>query len=300
MNSSLFDRIESATDAILVTILTTEGHTYKKRGDKALYVEGHPLPVYGNLGTVCVDPHIAKAGASARRDGKPKRIVVDTTDPADMHLGTGMFCGGRVELLIEPVLERHKAVYRQLRAARDAGKEVFLVHDLATGEITMAPHAPEADPEKYTEPIRPAHKLYIFGATPLAGHVVRLLEDTDFSIHISDWREGYLAALRDLPRVTFHAREWPIEPGCFVLVLSHNHERDLESLRSALAIDCRFIGLLSSTGRRDHILAQLTSEGFSRRQLDGIMSPVGLPINGRSDAEIALSIVSQLIQVKNQ
>jgi xanthine dehydrogenase accessory factor len=300
MNSSLLDRIDELSDAVLVTILSTEGHTYKKQGDKALYVDGNPFPAWGNLGTTCVDPHIIEAGNEARRQGKPTRIVVDTTDPADIHFGTGTFCGGRVELLIEPVLEDHKRVYRNVRATLNDGKEAALVHNLTTGALTVASRLPDSDPNHYVETFEPAHRLYIFGATPLAGHIVRLLEDTGFSIHISDWREGYLDALQNLQQVTFHTDEWSVDSTGFALVLSHNHERDLESLRVALTAGCRYVGLLSSTTRRDYILSQLKEEGFSPEQLSTVKSPAGVSINSRSDEEIAISIAAQLIQVKNQ
>ena len=300
MNSFLFEQIDKATDAILVTVLSTEGHSYKKQGDKALYVAGEPLPVYGNLGTTCVDPHIIKAGELARRNGKPTRISVDTTDPTDIHLGTGTYCGGRVDLLIEPILQTHKKIYRRARARLADDEEVTIAHDMSTGEINLTGPTNESNADTYVETLRPASRLSIFGATPLARHIVRLLDDTDFSIHVSDWRAGYLSSLADLPRVTFHLDEWAVDAETYALVMSHSYERDLGSLRVAMAEGCRFVGLLSSRARRERMFAELTSEGISSDALKNVMSPVGLPIHGRSDAEIALSIVAQLVEVKNR
>lgn len=300
MNFSLLEKIDESERGILVTVLSTEGHSYKKKGDKALYDTGNPLPVCGNLGTTCVDPHIVDVGASAWQDGKPRRITVDTTDPADIHLGTGTYCGGRVTLLIEPVLDAHKRVYRQLRERLERGESAYLVHKLKTGDLSLEDHAPEPSPDLYTEDVRPGDTLCIFGATPLARQIVHLLDESEFSIHVSDWRETYLAALEDLPHVSFHLDEWAIDTDSFALVLSQNHERDLGSLREAIAHDACFIGLLSSTKRRDAMFAQLKGEGFSDKQLERVFSPVGLPIHARTDAEIAMSIAAQLVQVKNQ
>ena len=55
MNFTLLDEIEKKRSAVLATILTTTGHTYKKRGDKALFEVDNPFPVYGNFGSQCVD-----------------------------------------------------------------------------------------------------------------------------------------------------------------------------------------------------------------------------------------------------
>jgi xanthine dehydrogenase accessory factor len=198
------------------------------------------------------------------------------------------------------VLEEHKRIYRQVRSSLDDGKPVTLDHDMTTGEVIITDGAADADADHYIETLQPARRLCIFGATPLAGQLVRILQAMHFSIHISDWREGYLATLKDLPQVTMHLSTWPVDAEAFALVMSHNHERDLESLRSALSVGCRYVGLLSSISRRDHILQQLGEEGFSDEQLAAVHSPVGIDIHGRSDAEIATSIVAQLIQVKNR
>ena len=68
MNLSLLDEIEKVETGILATILETEGHTYKKKSDKALFAADGPFPVYGNLGSLCVDQEIVLRGREAIAD----------------------------------------------------------------------------------------------------------------------------------------------------------------------------------------------------------------------------------------
>ena len=67
----------------------------------------------------------------------------------------------------------------------------------------------------------------------------------------------------------------------------------------ALTSQARYIGLLSSQKRREAMYEELAAEGMPKKQLMAIHSPAGVAINGKSDPEIAVSIVAEMIAVKN-
>ena len=68
MNFSLLDKIDAIRGGILTTILRTEGHTYKKQGARALFAAGGHAPVWGNLGSVCIDQELVRQGGEALAD----------------------------------------------------------------------------------------------------------------------------------------------------------------------------------------------------------------------------------------
>lgn len=317
MNFSLLERIARADRGILVTVLDTEGHTYKKRGEKALYVTGSPLPVSGNLGSLCMAKDIVTYGEAAWKNGRPGIARIDTSDPADAHFGYGTSCGGVMTLLIEPILDRHKKTYAKLRRRLEARRDVHLLHDLATGDLSLSSSPPAgatawtpsrpAGPNALTsagglfaEHFAPAPELAIFGATPLAREVIHDLSGTRFRIHVTDWREDYLNTLADLPAVALHPGTYPVGRHTFALILSHSYEHDREALRQALAAGCAYVGLLSSRTRRDRMYAQLEADGVPRAALDRVSSPVGLDIGARTDPEIAVSIVAEMVRFLNR
>ncbi|HYA69935.1 MAG TPA: XdhC/CoxI family protein [Thermoplasmata archaeon] len=79
-------------------------------------------------------------------------------------------------------------------------------------------------------------------------------------------------------------------------LLGYDAMKDLEVL--ALALD-RFpntIGLIASASKREHMFATLRGRGFSRESLARIRSPVGLPIAAETPAEIAVSIVAEIVR----
>jgi xanthine dehydrogenase accessory factor len=300
MNFSLLDRIDVVEDGILVTVLHTEGHTYQKKGAKALFAAGKPNPVWGNLGSLCVDQELLRQGIEARTGGRPRQIEIDTRDPADVDFGYGTYCGGLMRILVEPVFDEHKRVYRELRSRLESRRRAYLVHDLGTGDIAVRDTEAEPRDGVFVEGFEPLQPLFVFGATPLTQRLLRCVADMEYDFHVIDWRQDYLDTFRNLDGVTVHLDEYPFDENSFVLIQSHDFRRDKAVVKDALTRECSFVGLLSSRSRRDTMYRELRDEGVSREALERISSPVGLDIGGRSDPEIAIAIAAELVAFTNR
>ncbi len=300
MNFSLLDKIEAVEGGILATILHTEGHTYKKPGARALFAAGGVAPVWGNLGSLCVDQELLRQGGEARRDAKPRVVEVDTRTAEDVDFGYGTYCGGLMKILIEPVLDAHKSVYGELRERLAARLHTYIEHDLDTGDIRVCDDEPAARDGVFVESFPPLVALYIFGATPLARRLITCLEDMQYEIHVIDWRSDYLDGFTSLDGVSAHQDEYPFGEDAFVLAQSHDFRRDKYVLKEALTRKCAWVGMLSSRSRRDKIYEELRDEGVAGADVDRVSSPVGIDIGGRSDAEIAIAIAAELVAFKNR
>jgi len=219
---------------------------------------------------------------------------------------TAPFAVGVIEVLLEPIFEDHKVVYRNLtefleNGGRSEFKEPhYLIHDLETGAITFSSEITRKEEDIFVEEICLPLNLYIFGATPLAYQVVKYLEEMDFRIHVIDWRASYLEKFEGTGHVRAHKELESLDEGAMVLVLSHSFERDCEILKKALLKGCAYVGLLSSEKRRDRIFEELAKEGISTSVLITVSSPVGIDINSRSDPEIAIGVVAEIIRFKNR
>jgi len=296
MNFSLLDNILGAEGTVLATITGTRGHTYKKTGQQALYVPDAVEPMWGNLGALCADQAILERAGEALAAGKPRTLTIDTSEEDDALLGSGTGCGGAVDLLLEPVLDAHKAVYRQLETHLADGPAVWLAHEIESGELRIEAREGASTSARYVERISPLTPLFLFGATPLARRIAALAADMDFVVTLLDWREAFLDRFRDVPRLRVHLGSRELPAHACVVILSHSYERDLEALRVALLGGCRYVGVLSSRSRRDRMFEVLGGEGFSADVLDLIHSPVGIDIGARTDPEIAVSIVAQIVE----
>jgi xanthine dehydrogenase accessory factor len=295
MNFSLLDSIRSTEDAVLVTVVGARGHTYKKVGQQALYAAGRVEPVWGSLGALCADQEIIARARDARATARALVITVDASAPGDAITGTGTACGGALDLLIEPLETRHRAVYAALEPHLADGPPAFLVHDTATGELRLLESEPSPSPAHYVERIDALTPLFLFGATPLSRRLAALASDMDFVVHVVDWRPAFLDLFAGIPHLQRDSGLDALSSRACVVIMSHSYERDLGALRAALEVGCDYVGLLSSRDRRDRMFGAVSRETRAQERLARVHSPVGLDIGARTDPEIAVSIMAEIV-----
>ncbi|MEW5910173.1 MAG: XdhC/CoxI family protein, partial [Thermodesulfobacteriota bacterium] len=159
----------------------------------------------------------------------------------------------------------------------------------------------------FVETIRPADTVYIFGG----GHISKFLSPLavliGFRVVVIDDRPEFADPERfpEADEVVVSSfsesfRSLQILPSSYVVIVTRGHIHDREVLRMALEKKPGYIGMIGSTRKRDKIYSSLKKEGFSKEMLDAVHCPVGLMINALTPEEIAVSIVAQLIEVKNR
>ncbi len=287
MRYATIRRLAEAREGVLVTLVAREGHAYKPAGACALYASGGDEPAWGNLGGTCIDAAVAPVAREVLADGRPRFVTVDSTDPDDAIVGTGTACGGRMVLRIERLDATRAAYFERLRDRLEAGETVEVEHALPDGGA-------------WTERVEPPAPLVVFGATPLARRVVELVEDLDVCVTLADWRRERverLAGRAGRGGVRTAGEDFAVDARTLVLVLSHQTERDVAAARRALEGDARWVGILASRARRDVVMRALAESGVGADALARVVSPVGLDVGARTDAEIAVAIVAQIIRV---
>jgi xanthine dehydrogenase accessory factor len=83
-----------------------------------------------------------------------------------------------------------------------------------------------------------------------------------------------------------------------IVLLAHDYKYELPVLREVLRGDAGYVGMLGSRRRGASIKAMLAEEGFTSAELSKLRSPIGLPIGGKSAAEIALAIAAEIVAVR--
>ena len=80
---------------------------------------------------------------------------------------------------------------------------------------------------------------------------------------------------------------------------TRGHRYDRVCLEAILKKPYAYVGMMASRGRSALLKKQMEEDGFDRKVLDEIHTPVGLDIHAETPEEIAVSIVSELIKEKN-
>jgi len=88
-------------------------------------------------------------------------------------------------------------------------------------------------------------------------------------------------------------------PESAVVLVAHDYKTDLPVLEAALATEAGYIGMLGSRRRGAQILKMLAEQGVPPEDLARVRTPIGLDIGSQSAAEIALSIIAEVVAVRN-
>jgi xanthine dehydrogenase accessory factor len=150
-------------------------------------------------------------------------------------------------------------------------------------------------------PARP--NLLLWGGGHVAEAVARLLPALEFDHSVADDRPEFVARERfpeaDRREVVVPGHVFDVfEPAEFthLYLLGYDALRDLEVLAEAIDRFPNTIGLIASASKREHIYARLRERGISREALARVRSPVGVEIGAESPAEIAVSIVAEIVR----
>lgn len=306
----------------LATVVGVEGSSYRREGAKLLVDDNGAL--CGLISGGCLEDEVVRTARQVIRDGEAVLRRFDTGDDGPWGLGLG--CGGSVEVLVEPLKDTpmwrawgervgSSPLVRTLGLSPDVGLGTHAV--ITPTETFGALHCPPAyiDDALTTRTTRrhypwlcdvtsSATRLTIFGAGPDAIPLATMAHTLGFAVRVVDPRAAYLTetafptAERHVVQPSTYA-ELGWTPDDCVVIMHHHFERDLMALRTVFAADVRYVGQLGPASRRERLLARLSAEGEvpSESMLSRLYAPVGLNLAADGPAEIALSILSEILAV---
>jgi xanthine dehydrogenase accessory factor len=155
----------------------------------------------------------------------------------------------------------------------------------------------------HIDPLAPSPRLFIIGAGHVGFHLAKLATDIGFRIHIVDDREKFANTERfpGADVVVEPIPEWlhraEIPATSYVVVVTRGHQHDLDAMRALAARDLKYLGLIGSRAKVARIYDALLEEGMPPECLQRVHAPIGLEIGAVTPAEIAVSILAELIAV---
>lgn len=153
----------------------------------------------------------------------------------------------------------------------------------------------------------PPTAIMIFGAGHDAIPVAKYSVSLGYGTTVVDARENFNHETnfpntkRIIARPESYADKVQITDHTYIIIMNHHIEKDRETLTYALRSIAPYVGVLGPRSRRDRMMEQLRDEGiaFSSEQLDKMYNPVGLDIGAESSEEIAISILAEIIAIRN-
>jgi xanthine dehydrogenase accessory factor len=205
----------------------------------------------------------------------------------------------RATILVTDLDGGSQRVVREAEIAADPLADLLAAH-LASGKsglVTLEGRSLFLTVQ--TPPVR----LVVIGAVHISQALCPMARALDLSVTIIDPRTAFASAER-FPDTDLVA-EWPeealagpvppLDRYCAVAALTHDPKIDDPALIAALRAECFYVGALGSRKTHAARIARLVQAGFGEAEIGRIAAPIGLDIGAASPAEIAVSILGQII-----
>ena len=263
------------------------------------------IPSNTALAGVFIDDEATKSIANTIL-AKPGMIAYGVTK--DEAARFGLPCGGTLRLVQEPVHD--VAWIEQVLQRTTAHQLVARTLSLSTGLVTLSDatrdQAMTFDGLTLTTLFGPKWRLLLIGAGQLSQAVAQMAALLDFEVLVCDPREEYafdpsLVGATRIPGMPDDVvREMVPDAHTAIVALTHDSKLDDMALMEALQSNAFYVGALGSK-RNQATRKERMIEHFDMtpEQLARLHGPVGLNIQAKTPAEIAVSIVAQIIAVKN-
>ena len=319
----------------LATVIRTWGSSPRPVGSQ-LVVDAQGR-FEGSVSGGCVEAAVIGAALEILGGARARELQFGVSDEDAWRVG--LPCGGRITVYVEPVEDGRPASEPQLkRALLDVlaagevdGRAIALMLDLATGarnslsgsvptdltpatselvqaaatrgQSTLIEHGSE---RVFVHVSSPRLRLVVVGAVHIAQSLARMAAVLDFELVIVDPRRGFASAER-FPELTLDHR-FPeealpalgLDARTAVVTLTHEARLDDPALIEALRSPAFYVGSLGSRRTQELRRERLLAAGLGEAQVARLHGPVGLSIGALTPAEIATSILAQIIEQRRK
>ncbi|MDR2258613.1 MAG: XdhC/CoxI family protein, partial [Treponema sp.] len=326
------ERLDKGEDLVLAVIVAASGST--PRGPGAVMLVGGEGRLWGTIGGAAPEHLAIEEGKKLRGKNRSalKTYILHPHEAADI----GAKCGGEFSVFLLP-LASGDARLRAVMAAGIGGFNrrepewfVFSLDETGPsigfagkdGTAAWAGEGPE-DSAALLKP-RPAREqrgektwfalpaaaegfVYIFGGGHVAQALAPLLCGLDFRCVIFDDREEFTRPELFPPACGIIRGDFEnigasltLTEKDYAVVVTRGHAFDFQAEAFALRGPAPYIGVIGSRTKQDFIRGRLKDAGFTQAELDAerVHAPIGIDIQSKTPAEVAISIAAELILVR--
>lgn len=301
--------LDSGHRVMLATVVATWGSSPRPEGSMmALREDGRSV---GSVSGGCIeDDLIARYSTAHGAAGFPPQAtaVVRYGVLAEEAHRFGLPCGGTLELVLEfaPAPASLAALLAHMQRRERVVRTLTLVDAQARLERAHGPQGMVFDGERLSVTFGPQYRMLLIGAGALAEYLATMALFNGFAVSICDPRSEHLASwpvtgvevVSEMPDDA--VTRFGADANSCVIALSHDPKLDDLALLEALRSPAFYLGAIGSrannAARRQRLVEHF---GETEANLARLRGPVGIYIGSRTPAEIAVSIMAEVIAARN-
>ena len=290
-------------DVWLVTVIETWGSAPRPPG-ALLAMRGDGL-VVGSVSGGCVEDDLIDRVRHGERVITPSLVTYGVTKEEAARFG--LPCGGNLRLVQEPLADASwiNEVLRRTAAHELVARRL----DLKTGCVSIEPAMRGEqftfDGQSLRALFGPRWRMLIIGAGQLSRVLAQMALALDFEVICCDPREEYHLTW-DIEGTTFSKAmpddlvvELQLDPHSAVVAVTHDPKLDDMALLEALKSPAFYVGALGSRSNTATRRERLALFDLSADEISRLHGPIGLHLGSKTPAEIAVSILAEVIAVRN-
>lgn len=295
---------KAGKSSLLATVVRTWGSSPRPVGSIMALCDGGA--VVGSVSGGCIEDDLIHCYRDVLKDGPPQRTRYGVS--ADEAHRFGLPCGGTLELLLE--FNPDTSTLAQLTELLEKGRMVERCTHVATGRVLLFDSALPLGLHETNGWMHnifgPEYRLLLIGAGQLAEYLATMALFSGFSVTVCDPREEYRGSWQVQGVTLTHempddvVRNFCSDQRTAIVALTHDPKLDDLALLEALETSAFYIGAIGSRRNQAARHARLkqhfeqTDESLLR-----LRGPIGIYIGSKTPAEIAVSVMAELLALKN-
>ncbi len=160
------------------------------------------------------------------------------------------------------------------------------------------------DVRGFAKILRPDNRLIIFGGGHVGQKIYEVGLSCGFAVTVVEDRDSLAsnfaeADFRVSDDFASAAAELDIDARCFIVVVTRGHSYDYAVVRALAEKGMAYLGMIGSRNKVAATFSRLREDIIPQECIDRIYAPIGLNIDDGSPGEIAVSVLAEILQVKN-
>lgn len=320
--------VKEGNNAVLVTIVASSGSAPRGKGARMIVTEKGRA--FGTIGGGAVEFKSEQKALEIlqKKSSSCEKFRLYRNEVEDL----GMVCGGEVDVYFQYISSTDHEIKELLDKAAmvfQNQEQAWLVTEVS-GSGKMSIYSAKGDvlgqeiPEKvisglavrpvqitengktyFCEKLYQPGTVYIFGGGHIAQALVPFLNAVNFSCVVLDDRPAFVqpelfpnaeTRLINPEDISGVVRELHSED--YVCIMTRGHKDDMNIQRQVMRSPVRYIGVIGSAKKQKAVKDRILDLGYTEEDFKNVVSPIGLDIGADTPAEIAVSIVAQLIMAR--
>ena len=302
-------KIIAKRQIVLMVVIDSHGSSPGQLGFKMAVADDGDMT--GSIGGGIMEYNLVEMAKKQFHQHQDIFLIKQEHQPHAANQASGMICSGSQQIAFYPINSTYLPLIETLTQAKEGQliftQDGFRFNDEKNGSKAYISEIKDHNHWSFTEPLGYLNYLYIFGAGHVSEAVSRLFKHLGFYITVFDNRSSELTTFNNNTYahskriINYHEAAEYIPEGehVYVVIMTFAHKDDHKILKLLLSKSIKYLGLMGSKEKISSIYGKLIDEGFSKKQLDKVDAPIGLPINSKTPDEIAISIAAKLINLKN-